>query len=214
MTNDVDAGFSAAWREKAARSMYVTSRHMLLGEVLRRARAGTLDQDWREHLTTYFPRLARAAGHHVALVERELIEPSPQPWEPYVAGGHWREALDAWYSDTLALETYYEAEHFAGPPRPPSDSESGVDWLAWYASGQQQQIAAADHSRQNQQRNRDRFGASYRAGLAAGGIDITGWAGTGSASRCGTTSMTRALGSTPVARSPTSSGGRCGWNSC
>jgi hypothetical protein len=93
MTNDVDAGFSAAWREKAARSMYVTSRHMLLGEVLRRARAGTLDQDWREHLTTYFPRLARAAGHHVALVERELIEPSPQPWEPYVAGGHWREAL-------------------------------------------------------------------------------------------------------------------------
>jgi hypothetical protein len=26
--------------------------------------------------------------------------------------------------------------------------------------------------------------------------------------------MTRALGSTPVARSPTSSGGGCGWNSC
>ncbi len=96
-----------------------------------------------------------------------------QPWEPNAAKGVWRDALDARYSDTLSLETYYETERFPGSPRPPADDDSvPFDWLAWYASGQNQQAEANARMAQMQLGRRDAHGAIYRAGLVAGGVEI------------------------------------------
>lgn len=212
--------FAQEWRHKSEQTMYVTSRHTLFGDVLRRARAGTLLPDWRERLAddpypAAFVRRGTPIPDHVLLAEHELANMVVQPWEPYAAQGNWREALDAWYSDTLALESEFEANRFAAKPRPPESPAAPVsdgrsqppppiagspldravaafsatemsalaphseqpDWLAWYASGQAQQEAVDIRDRNYQQRKRDGFGLSYRAGLAAGGeeSDWLGW---------------------------------------
>lgn len=212
--------FAQEWKHRTEQSMYVNSRHTLFGDVLRRARTGTLLPDWRERLADDpYPAAFTSSGSpipdHVLLAEHELANMAVQPWEPYAAQGNWREALDAWYSDTLAVESEYEANRFAPKPRPPESPAPPVadghlqppppvggspldravaafsaaqmsalaprsgqpDWLAWYASGQAQQEAADIHDRNFQQRRRDGFGLSYRAGLAAGGeeSDWLGW---------------------------------------
>lgn len=172
MTTPGDAAYIEAWGEKVSRGIYVTMRHMMIGGILSRARLGTLDPNWRTHLLTYFPAArsdATKAG--ATLVQLEATELPVQPWEPYAARGDWREALDAWYSATLALETECEAAH-AERPRPPADDSGGVDWLSGAAAGQQQQSDADRYMRESQQRIRDGLGASYRAGLAAGGVEI------------------------------------------
>ncbi|WP_292981251.1 hypothetical protein [Mycobacterium sp.] len=169
--------FLARLHEEPGRLIYASFRHSLVGDILRRARDGALDRDWRERFTTYHPVLLKANADTVALIHHEMAELPEQPWEPYAAAGDWREALDAWYSDTLALETSYEHAILAGRPRPPAEPESGHDWLASYAAGQPKQAADDSRTRQNLLRNRDGFGASYRAGLAAGGVDVDweGW---------------------------------------
>jgi len=172
VTTPADAAYIEAWREKATRGIYVTTRHMMIGGILERARLGTLDPSWRTHLLTYFPAArSDATKASATLVQLEATDLPVQPWEPYAAGGDWREALDAWYSATLALEAEYEAEK-AERPRPPADDSGGVDWLASAASGQQQQSEADRYMREIQRRERDCLGASYRAGLAAGGVEI------------------------------------------
>ena len=154
------------WQQKLARRMYLDMRVRLIGEALRRARAGTLEPDWRNHLLTWFPELVAVSPDNAALVAREATELPVQPWEPYAAHGDWREALDAWYSDTLALEAEHEAELLAPAPRPSDDN------LEWYASGRELQQQADRATREGKRRERDCLGASYRAGLAAGGVEI------------------------------------------
>lgn len=110
--------FLAELRRKASRMAYVRSRCVVLGGILRKARAGILEPDWRDRLPQN-PLIGDRGDPVGVLLARELTELPVQPWEPYAAHGDWREALDAWYSDTLAVETEYEADRFAPYPRPP-----------------------------------------------------------------------------------------------
>ena len=90
----------AAARRRWERAQWTgTSHHWLLrwgllGSVLRAAREGTLTPDWRGGLDAAVGERNRQAAFEAdadvaALVVHELSTMSPQPWEPYVAGGDW-----------------------------------------------------------------------------------------------------------------------------
>jgi hypothetical protein len=151
------------YRQRSAAVMYVEARYRCAVGILDYAREGRLESDWRERLVTQSRRRAENAVLQTyvdvdRLVVNEVAGLPRRPWEPYAAHGDWRAALDAWYEDRLALETSYETAARQGLVKlDPGESESG-----WW---------------QRQQRYRDCIGASYRAGLAAGGepIDWLGW---------------------------------------
>ncbi|WP_100524352.1 hypothetical protein [Mycobacteroides abscessus] len=166
------------WVNATNRMLYVTHRHLIIGNVLRKARAGELGQGWRNNLESHRNlEPGESFRDEEILVLRELKDMDVQPWEPNAAGGAWREALDAWYSDTLAIETYYETERFPELPRPPADDDSvPFDWLSWYAQEQGLRAEADAQLAQTQLGRRDAHGASYRAGLMAGGVE-TDWLG-------------------------------------
>lgn len=109
--------------QRHRRSAYVTAHYRFCSVVLRDARAGTLAPDWRnrlgaEHANADLPDVLRDT--YTSVID-ELTTLPPQPWEPYVAGGDWRAALDTWYRDNLDLQDLYYRERTA--PRPvPSDA--------------------------------------------------------------------------------------------
>ncbi|MGB0878839.1 MAG: hypothetical protein ACPGXI_17520 [Mycobacterium sp.] len=132
--------------------------------MLSSARAGTLAQNWREHLTIDTAgrdEIRRAVlGDSAAksvnrtqsadadtLAVHEMAMMPIRPWEPHAAGGDWRAALEAWYADTLALDEYRVGSFGGGL----DDSFSGA--------------------RDAMEIIRNLWTASYRAGLAAGGED-------------------------------------------
>lgn len=142
-------------------------RSSAVAHLLNAARGGRLESGWRLRGGTTplgtWPGWRRHGDTtplwHLdasVLVEVELAEMPVESWEPYVAGGDWREALDSWYSAALANEERWEAD--LAESRSPGAPD---------AVERQHHFTEA----------RDLLGASYRAGLAAGGLDVDwrGW---------------------------------------
>ena len=165
----------AAARRRWERAQWTgTSHHWLLrwgllGSVLRAAREGTLTPDWRGGLDAAVAERNRQAAFEAdadvaALVVHELSTMSPQPWEPYVAGGDWRAALAAWYRDSLQLHQWQWEQQAAER-----------EWRPRWLRGSDERHV--ERERVKHARSRDALEASYRAGLAAGGEteDWIGW---------------------------------------
>lgn len=142
---------------------HVEDRHRCASGVLRSARQGTLEAGWRDQLLMdarrrCHPDCPALQGHDDIgiLIAMEIADWPQRPWEPGVAGGDWRAALDAWYEDELELQDTYEG--FARQQLvTPEATET-----AWW---------------RREQHCREWIGASYRAGLAAGGepVDWVAW---------------------------------------
>lgn len=101
------------WR---VRNLYTSARVSQWHHVLFSARLGVLEADWRDHLAVELDRQFESTGAQafvggrLDLVEntkqsvlQELSLLPPQLWEPYVAAGDWRAALDAWYGASTEL---------------------------------------------------------------------------------------------------------------
>lgn len=177
-------------RQRMDEGQYVVHRYGLIAQVLHWARSGELSPDWREHqmpayLAAIRPDIAdQAFDDHQALIGAELAAIPLQPWEPYATGGDWKDALDSWFTDTLANETYLETSR---PPREspdmPAEMLAGLDNDTIDHINRQRDEQRRYHREQEedfqrgQAESRAMLGASYRAGLAAGGepIDWRGW---------------------------------------
>lgn len=188
--------YARAYQEWSARKRYTGSRNGLWADVLRWARSGELPADWRIHLPGYCARIAAITGEQLrddidGLVLHEFATLPPQQWEPYVAGGDWRTALDAWYRDSLTLHdrthqqteelTASEPQPFRRPDAPMPDAyDPRIVYDDMDDFRAQRLLRAADLTAIkaiNHDRGRDRLEAWYRAGLTAGGTgeDWTGW---------------------------------------
>ena len=97
--------------QQNARMQYGFARYMLLRPILMDARSGSLDPNWREHLTLdalgYPPETRLADSNKLALLD--IVTMGVQAWEtePYAGpftGLGWRVALDSWYAAVLELE--------------------------------------------------------------------------------------------------------------
>lgn len=142
---------------------HVEDRHRCASEVLSSARQGTLEVGWRDELLAdafrrCHPDCPPFQRHDDIgiLIALEIANWPRRPWEPHAAGGDWRAALEAWYHDELALQDTYEGfgrEQLVTPE---------ATETAWW---------------RREQHCRDWIGASYRAGLAAGGdpVDWVAW---------------------------------------
>lgn len=138
------------------------------GIVLMKARAGVLETDWR---TTLSPEAHYAAGFPRppdpalldadALALYEVATAPPSAWEPNAAGGNWRRALTAWRDAAQDLQ-----RHQFRTKR----------WLSDMTHSAVDQPRAARLDAVLEARALDAIGASYRAGLAAGG-DAEDWRG-------------------------------------
>lgn len=146
-------------------SVYYRSRRIeLMQTILEHARTGTLVTDWRDRLTepSYVAATAGVPGYQLysdadTLLLNELRNMPIAAWEPHTGAG-WRAALQAWHhaaeqtiDDYTAMRTSVQ-EAMARP---------------------EVQAATREHIRHSLDfiatRERDMYGASYRAGLAAGG---------------------------------------------
>jgi hypothetical protein len=185
----------------------------ILRNALRRARAGSLEHDWRQRLVpTAAPIDGDSAYVHGELLAIEDVRYMPvAAWEPGKAA-HWREALDRWYvaSRNVLLAVYaYEFNQLLAMTQTAVELLSSdldrrrqrdtakpplIAYLAEYTGtsdachDELQQKALQRHIA-----DRDELGALYRAGLAAGGEDwrwvewytarIENWADQASAER-------------------------------
>lgn len=129
---------------------YETTRLTLLRTYLQCARDGLLATSWREALTTI-----HSAGHHEARARAiaAIAKTPPADWEPDQGVG-WRRALDAWHKATTDCLAATE------------DTQQRL--LASRAASADVIRVAAD----NMVIARDLATASYRAGMAAAGLDV------------------------------------------
>jgi hypothetical protein len=154
--------------QAAATSRYVHARFLHFFKVLWAARIGDLTSDWRDRVTSD-PHSAEDV-----LASHELATMPLRQWEPFVAAGEWRTAIDEWYSDLLALDAYRAAhERRPGTPIVP-DEPPGARQLT-------RALQASPDFRRGLQamdsawaRHRVIWGTLYRVGLAARGVD-TDW---------------------------------------
>lgn len=153
------------------------ARHLLLSGILRKARQGELQREWRIHLPNSAvplnsPIIDKWDGIDIAL--DELSGMPVQLWEPYATAGDWRRALDAWYAAALNLEAEREAERWrwqaTEPDLPDTDGQPVPPGLEEVERDRQ----ANNRWWDNQQNTRDTLTAFYLAGLAGGG-DHVNW---------------------------------------
>lgn len=167
------AQWQTAMAERSQLSTAAWARIMLLGDVLRQARQGKLSPNWRDNLAdSALHPLSRQALLEAARVLRS----SPRaPWEPWVAQGDWRRALESWFSASLALLDEDDLRHArlrATEPDLPGTPPTGdptITTESTAAEMEQEQLRVAA-----QRRHRDSTTAWYLAGLAAGG-DLIDW---------------------------------------
>jgi hypothetical protein len=161
---------------------YGFARYMLLRPILMDARSGSLDPNWREHLTLdalgYPPEARLADSNKLALLE--IATMGVQAWEtqPYAGpftGLGWRVALDSWYAAVLELEDCRDRTRRplgGGADAPPEVKR-------FSASLARSPVVAEQNARlaEGRRRWRDWIGCWYHAGLAAGGLDLDwrGW---------------------------------------
>jgi hypothetical protein len=168
---------------------YAHTRHRLLGGLLDAARYGSLDPNWRDQLTSPAGVGDDALQPHVdvdTLALHELTTMPTQPWEPYAANGVWRLALNAWYRAALDLDNYRaHNDQLAVQSLWTARLQSRLQWvrsphddvlLAIQEVREQWSRQSNHHATQRYwTRWRDNTGASYRAGLAAGGDPDVNW---------------------------------------
>jgi len=171
--------------------MFEAERIALLSDVLRKARLGTLDVDWRQRIAVPHRHQYQPYQDAYDLAVLAVLASEPAQWEPGVAG-NWRQALDAWYCDSLInLNDSFDLQHDLrkASRRARINSLVSVHRLPVFTADQRQAQAdirlaadrnadfAAATSLGVEVRNRDLSHAWYRASLAAGGEanDWVGW---------------------------------------
>jgi hypothetical protein len=176
----------------AARRHYGSSKSQLLRQVLDAARQGTLTATWREALQppTYSLPAHRIYTDGDFLAVEELREMAPAPWEPGHPAG-WRDALDAWYLAyrTLLIEQAVGTQQKLARSLETQTATLNTKYTVMagrttttLAQELRGTLSDFDHNSDVARRQfddfyvteRDRLGASYLAGLAAGGDDA-GW---------------------------------------
>ena len=150
--------------DDVAARLYDLAYRGLLGLVLDSARRGALHIHWRDRLDSH-PYVAAAARRgplpdRLKLAIAALAELPVQTWEPFAAATR-REALDAWYQASCALENN------AGPPPDRLVTIPGGDGLIPPPPRPSlETVLAADlAAAENRRRQIDVLGASYRIGL-------------------------------------------------
>ena len=184
-------GFSTA----AARHYRSLHTQMLRG-VLALARRGALRPDWRDRLQ---PPQRSTTTHHIytdgdVLAVAELRQREYAAWEPGQAS-NWRDALTSWYlasrvalHDDRALPAEIQIETVKTRDQTPAHAlEMRVKGVNAVDALDRLEVAldSSDVSTDSTTRTthelyiaaRDELGASYRAGLRAGGDDVdwVGW---------------------------------------
>lgn len=179
--------------DDSANSVYFTARcNQMLTDVLAKARQGRLNPTWRTELVS-----APTSAHYGdldGLAVREIIEMSPELWEPGKAS-NWRAALDSWFSASRAVLaagfTDTMRQHsslLAGSERTlsvvlgaalPADFDNpDRASIAWGFIGGNH-VHRLDDTRSkaisNYVQARDWLTAGYLAGLAAGGLEAPDW---------------------------------------
>jgi hypothetical protein len=168
--------------QQSARMWYGFARYMLLRPILMGARSGSLDPNWREHLTLdalgYPPEARLADSNKLALLEIATMGVQAWETEPYAGpftGLGWRVALDSWYAAVLELEDCHDRTRrpLGGGADAPPEMKRLIASLARSPLVAEQDARAAEGRR----RWRDWTGVWYQAGLAAGGlgVDWRGW---------------------------------------
>jgi len=175
---------------EAARRHYGSSRSQILRQILDSARQGTLTTSWRDTLqppTYSLPAHLIYTDSDLLAVE-EIREMAPAAWEPgHVAS--WREALDAWY---LAYRAVLIDQAVSTQQNLVRSLQTRTTILTTKYQGIARRtttlaedlrttLSDFDHNSDLARRQfddfyiaqRDRLGASYLAGLAAGGDDAS-----------------------------------------
>ncbi len=172
-------------------TLYESNRVALLGDVLVRARMGTLEVDWRERVTVEQKQTYEPYHDAIELAAQAVVTPEPALWEPGVAA-HWRPALDAWYCASLTVlnDALDLRQQTAGRARrvrvdalvkmyalPLLDDEQRQSLLDKFLAAEPMSDFAAANSPGIEVRDRDHLHAWYRASLAVGGQpnDWVGW---------------------------------------
>lgn len=173
---DAFARVREALGQRSRTNSHSAARYLLLSGVLRKAREGELQRDWRADLpASAFSPSSTGLGPEwagIELVVDELTGMPIQPWEPYATAGDWRRSLDAWYAAALSLAAERETERWrwqaTEPDLPGTDGQpvpSALDDV-------ERDRRANDRWWDEQQAARDTLTAFYLAGLAGGGEPI------------------------------------------
>ncbi len=177
----------ADFNNKISDYSYVSYRCRHLSDLLRYARFGKLDPDWRSNLRPTSAQF-NASGLHVsaetaAIAELQMLP--LMPWEPNQ--GTWQRSLDSWYAvahKTLTLDYVNNAQIIL------DGMSSGGMAGAYAVSGVLpekiiEHVVTHDNQGDKTRSSREwiyigertSLTGSYLAGLAAGGLDIDwrGW---------------------------------------
>lgn len=169
--------------EHAGQLLYQLLHGEVLQRVLQNARDGLLLPHWRESVATMSPLSGPDPMGIHALVVTAINERAPAAWEPGFSPG-WRAAADSWFNDArraLAehrrLTLIQHAELTKLTELLPvatriSMAPSVDDAMAQISSLDDRNDATARQSLSTFIMQRDKLTASYRAALAAGGVDI------------------------------------------
>lgn len=180
LPDEMRARRSGAVPDSFPASHYAYRRHSVWTPLLVAARRGALKPQWRDALSVDSwvyrnerppedPRIREADE----MVINELATMPPAAWEPFVADGDWRRALQAWHQ--AAIEIHDSFEILRRDARRDRDEMDDVTEIAGdeddiehlIRSSSLRSSADALHDR-----NRDEIEALYMAGLAAGGDDV------------------------------------------
>jgi hypothetical protein len=175
-----------------AQQMYWLQWVTNFNKILDSARVGTLRPEWRDGLTQAFPLSTLASTElkdSSITAVLDIITGERRPWEPGATSRGWQDALESWHYDSMlvansvldqayrvallradearkARKNHYLLYIAAGvqPPEPREFSETdhwdrilGAEMYRWELL-RRYQVAVAN--------------AEYRAGLAAGGVEL------------------------------------------
>ena len=163
-------------QQQDARHQYGWARYVLLKPKLIDARTGNLDPRWRHSLSlALFGALDEAQEHSTELALHELSTMGVQPWEPHTGSG-WRVSLDAWHA---ALAEVNDTRERTERLMTGADADAPEVVREFTEATAQNPVLSsfAERVAEGRRRWRDWEGAWYRAGLAAGGLNVDwrGW---------------------------------------
>lgn len=159
-------------------SHYATRRHSIWTPLLRAARLGTLKPQWRETLSVdnWFYRNERPPEDPQIreadeMIINELRTMPPAAWEPFVAEGDWRRALQSWHQTAIEVHDSFEILRLDAR-RDRDDMTGSVELADDEATPLTRNTSLRSSTDAFHARERDEIEALYLAGLAAGGDDV------------------------------------------
>lgn len=178
LPHDVRAQRTGAVPDDFPASHYAYRRHSIWTPLLLAARDGTLKPQWRETLSAdnwlyrnerppEDPRLREADE----MIINELRTMPPAAWEPFVADGDWRRALQAWHQAAIEVHDSFEILRLDAR-RDRDDIAGSVDLADDAAAPLTRNTTLRSSTDAVHARKRDEIEALYLAGLAAGGDDV------------------------------------------